>query len=226
MSTVDGPAGGPTPEPPPLDPVEQRVLGCLLEKEVTTPDVYPLTLNSLVAACNQTTNRHPVMRLGEAEVSAALAALRARGLTRVVHSASNRATKYRQVADEVLELSPAERAVVGVLLLRGAQTLGELKARTERLHPFDDLAEVEATLDGLAGRDDPLVVRLARQPGQKDARYVHLLGGPPAVEPAGPAEPTPGVIVTDASLLERVESLEAEIAEHRRMLERLRPLLE
>jgi uncharacterized protein YceH (UPF0502 family) len=155
---------------------ELRVLGCLIEKESTTPDAYPLTLNSLRNACNQTTSRDPVVTFSELEIEQALNSLRSRGLTRTVHSTSNRATKYRHVLPEALSLEPAETALLSVLMLRGAQTVGELKGRSERQHRFDSVDEVAGTLSALAGRDQPLVCRLTRQPGQKDARWAHLLG--------------------------------------------------
>jgi uncharacterized protein len=158
-----------------LDPYEVRVLGCLIEKEATTPDVYPLTLNGLRNACNQSTSRDPVVTYTDPEIDRALTSLRGRGLTRTVHSTSNRATKYRHVLPEVLALDAGETAVLSVLMLRGAQTVGELKGRTERQHRFDTIDEVTAVLAALAGREDPLVERLERQPGQKDARWVHLL---------------------------------------------------
>ena len=167
---------------------ELRVLGCLIEKEATTPDAYPLTVNSLRNACNQSTSREPVVAYTEPEIEQALTALRARGLTRTVHSTSNRAIKYRHVLSEALALEPGELAVVSVLMLRGAQTVGELKTRTERQHRFDATEEVGAVLAGLAGRDDPLVQRLERQPGQKDARWVQLLS-PVELSAAVPAEP-------------------------------------
>ncbi|HZI43743.1 MAG TPA: YceH family protein, partial [Ilumatobacter sp.] len=158
-----------------LDPHEVRILGCLIEKEATTPDVYPLTLNSLRHACNQSTSRDPVVAYVDAEIEQALTSLRGRGLTRTVHSTSNRAIKFRHVLPDVLGLDAAETAVLSVLMLRGAQTVGELKGRAERQHRFDSIDEVGAVLTALAGRDDPLVRRLERQPGQKDARWVHLL---------------------------------------------------
>jgi hypothetical protein len=168
-----------------LDPHEVRVLGCLIEKEATTPDGYPLTLNSLRNACNQSTSRDPVVAYTDAEIDRALTSLRGRGLTRTVHSTSNRATKFRHVLPDALGLDVAETAVVSVLMLRGAQTVGELKGRTERQHRFESIDEVAAVLTALAGRDDPLVLRLERQPGQKDARWVHLLG--PVDATAAPA---------------------------------------
>jgi uncharacterized protein YceH (UPF0502 family) len=160
-----------------LTPQEVRVLGCLIEKEATTPDVYPLTLNSLRNACNQATSRDPVVSYTDVDVEQALASLRSRGLTRTVHSTSNRATKYRHVLPEVLALDPAETALLSVLMLRGAQTVGELKGRTERQHRLASVDEVADVLTRLSQRENPLVRRLDRQPGQKDARWVHLLAG-------------------------------------------------
>jgi uncharacterized protein YceH (UPF0502 family) len=200
-----------------LTPTEVRVLGCLMEKAVTTPDSYPLTVNALIAACNQTTNRFPVVRFGEHEVTTALTSLRERSLTRIVYSPSNRAPKHRHVVDEAWRLSPDEFAVLCVLFLRGPQTEGELKGRTERMHPFADLTEVETTLDRLAARDDPLAVRLPRQPGQKDARYAHLVAGEPDVTMEAAAISTSG----GRSLAERVAALEADVAALRATIEEL-----
>ncbi|HEX2047132.1 MAG TPA: YceH family protein [Acidimicrobiales bacterium] len=160
-----------------LTPVQTRIVGCLIEKEMATPDNYPLTMNGLLAACNQTTNRNPVTRLDEATVSNALLNLRHDNIVRIVYSRSNRADKYRHVLDEVLELEPEHLAVLSVLMLRGPQTASELRARTERLHPFASQEEVDGALRQLAGRDEPLVARLERRPGQKESRWAHLLGG-------------------------------------------------
>jgi uncharacterized protein YceH (UPF0502 family) len=160
-----------------LDPVEQRVMGSLLEKERTVPDTYPMTLNAVRSACNQTSGRDPVLSLGELEVQAGLDRLRAQGLTRVVHpSHGARVPKHRQVLDEVLGLDDGERAVVTLLLLRGPQTPGELRSRAERLHDFASLEQVHATLHMLAVRDTPLAEELPRQPGQKETRWAHRLG--------------------------------------------------
>ncbi len=169
-----------------LTAAELRVLGCLIEKESTTPDAYPLTLNSLRLACNQSTSRDPVVTFSDLDIEQALASLRKRGLTRTVHSTSNRAAKYKHVADEVYALAARELAVLCVLMLRGAQTVGELKTRTERQHSFRSTEDVDATLTALAARTPPRVVQLARQPGQKDARWIHLLGD---VEHAATATP-------------------------------------
>lgn len=164
-----------------LDPVQQRVIGSLLEKERTVPDTYPMTLNGLRTACNQTSGRDPILHLSEAEVTAALTELRSMGLTRVVHpSHGARQPKYRQVLDEVLDLGDGPRALLTLLLLRGAQTPGELRSRSERLHLFSSLDEVESTLASLADRPTPLARELPRRPGQKEARWIHLLGEPPS----------------------------------------------
>lgn len=175
-----------------LSPQEVRVLGCLIEKEATVPDTYPLTLNALRTACNQSTSRDPVVAYGDAEIELALASLRTRGLTRTVHSTSNRATKYRHVVPDAFGLDPAETAVLSVLMLRGAQTVGELKARTERQHRFASSDEVGGVLAGLAAREQPLVRELPRQPGHKDTRWVHLLS-PPVEQAEVAAAPAPGV---------------------------------
>lgn len=161
-----------------LSPEEVRVLGCLLEKERTRPDDYPLTLNALVAACNQTTNRDPVVHYDELTVERALTGLREKDLARRGVYSGSRVPKHRHSADETLGLDPPARAVLAVLALRGPQTVGELKARTERLHPFASPGDVDEVIDRLAAEPAPLVVRLARQPGQKEGRVAHLIGGP------------------------------------------------
>jgi len=157
-----------------VDAVEIRVLGCLIEKQRTTPDAYPLSLNSLRLACNQATNRDPVVAYEEREIKAALDRMSNRGWTRFASSASSRALKYRHLLDEALQLSGPELSLLGVLMLRGAQTVGELKQRSERLHRFESIAEVAGTLDALAQRE--LVERLERRPGQKEERWRQLLG--------------------------------------------------
>jgi uncharacterized protein YceH (UPF0502 family) len=162
-----------------LSPEELRVLGCLIEKEATTPDQYPLTLNSLVLACNQATNREPVVSYDQDTVTAALTDLRAKQLTRVLLPAHGRATKYRHVLGETQALTEHELTVLAVLMLRGPQTVNELKTRTERYGAdLDELGGVEGVLQRLAGRPEPMVVRIERRPGQREDRYAHLLGGP------------------------------------------------
>jgi uncharacterized protein len=160
-----------------LTPEEARVLGSLIEKQLTTPQYYPLTLNALVAACNQSNNRNPVVSYEPATVEEALRSLKEKGLVRVVHQPGQRAPKHRHVADERLGLDTAELALLDVLLLRGPQTPGELRSRTERMHAFDSLEALEHDLERLSEREPPLVRRLERQPGQKEARYEQLLGG-------------------------------------------------
>jgi uncharacterized protein len=201
-----------------LDAVEIRVLGCLLEKEQTTPDAYPLSVNALLGACNQKSNRDPVMNLSAGDVEGALDRLHAEVLVWPVEGA--RAVKWRHSLDRKWDLSPQTRAVMTVLLLRGAQTAGEIRARTERMHPFASTAEIEEVLAGLATGDDPLTVHLARQPGQKEARWTHLVGGRPEAptavfEPADRAEPVPG-------LAQRVAELEQRVARVEEALESLR----
>lgn len=159
-----------------LTAAEARVLGALVEKQLTTPDAYPLTLKALIAACNQTSSRDPVVSYSPNLVETTLLVLTAKGMARVVHPGSGeRATKYRQVADEALHLDSAERALLCVLLLRGAQTVAELKARTERLHAFGSLGEIESVLDALTRRDPARVARVDRLPGQKEDRWIQLL---------------------------------------------------
>jgi uncharacterized protein YceH (UPF0502 family) len=192
-----------------VDALEIRVLGCLIEKQRTTPDQYPLSLNALRLACNQSTNRDPVVDYDERQIKAALDRMSHRGWTRFASGASSRALKYRHLLDEALSLSDAELSVLAVLMVRGAQTPGELKQRTERMHRFDSPAEVIHTLDGLAERE--LVTRLERRPGQKEERYVQLLGGEAA--PPAPAEaPAPPEDADRVSALEaRIERLETEL---------------
>jgi uncharacterized protein YceH (UPF0502 family) len=159
-----------------LTAIEARVLGCLMEKQATTPDVYPLTLKALTTACNQSSSRDPVMSVTEREVETTVLALKALGYARVVHpGAGERATKYRHIADEALGVDGRLRAVLAVLLLRGPQTVAELRARTERLYAFPDAADVEAALGELARCDPPLATRLERQPGEREARWLQLL---------------------------------------------------
>jgi uncharacterized protein YceH (UPF0502 family) len=180
-----------------LDPVEIRVLGSLLEKEQATPEAYPLSLNALVAACNQRTNRDPVMELSDAEVSAALDRLRQEVL--VWRTEGARTERWKQSVERRWELDAPAKALVTLLLLRGAQTAGELRSRSDRLHAFSSLAEVEATLRRLAAAPEPLVRELSRRPGQKETRWIHLVGdlaetapGPaPGAWEARPAAPAP-----------------------------------
>jgi uncharacterized protein YceH (UPF0502 family) len=165
-----------------LSPEELRVLGCLIQKSATTPDAYPLTMNGLLSACNQTSNRTPVVSYDESTVSEAFLKLRERKLARVVHSShGSRVPKYRHAVDELWAITTAELALLAVLALRGPQTVNEMETRTERYDAdFADLGGVEGVLERLAGRDDPLVVRMGRQAGQREERWAHLLAGEPA----------------------------------------------
>lgn len=196
---------------PPLSPEEARVLGCLIEKEATTPEAYPLTQNACVTAANQKTSRHPIMKLDPGRVGQALRQLEQRGLVRSEFGA--RATRYAHQADSGLELTPPQRALLGLLMLRGPQTLAELFARSERLHRFDDLDEVRYCLDRLAGRDAPLVILLARGPGQREDRYAHTLTGKidkPAAAAKSAGEPVDEAVA--ASLESRMSALEERMA--------------
>jgi uncharacterized protein YceH (UPF0502 family) len=215
---------------PPLTDVEVRILGSLLEKEVTTPDNYPLSLNALLAACNQTTTREPVMRLGEEAVAPTLIALRRRGLLRQIQPVGSRVTKFEHLLGEELELGPRELAVLGVLMLRGPQTPGELHARTARLATFADIADMEGVLESLMARQpEPLVARLSRRAGQKEVRYAHLLNGEPTQADAPgmaeePAIATRAHVEDDrvAALERTVEELRAEVAALRAELDAFR----
>lgn len=174
---------------PVLDAVEQRLLGCLLEKQVTVPATYPLTLNALRTACNQTSNRDPVMELDERTLETTARGLRDRGLLRIVWSdTGRRVLKYHQTVTEALGLAADERALVTLLLLRGAQTVSELRIRADRLHTFADRDEVQRCLQRLADRTDPLVHRTERRAGRQDHRWVHLLGPLPDAGPAPQVE--------------------------------------
>jgi uncharacterized protein YceH (UPF0502 family) len=181
---------------PPLTSEEGRVLGALVEKALTTPDYYPLSLNALTNACNQLSNRDPVVTYSENTVLRAVEALRDKRLAFVFSGADSRVVKYGHKLADALALNRAETATLCVLLLRGPQTVGEIRGRTGRMHEFADLADAEAVLNGLAARPpDPLVVKLPRQPGCKESRYAHLLAGPvesaAAPEPPAAASPSP-----------------------------------
>ena len=191
-----------------------RVLGALLEKERTVPDTYPMTLKGLVSACNQSSSRWPVVSYDEGTVQRTLDQLKADGLVRFVHpSHGERSTKFRQVLDEHLGLERDESAVVCVLMLRGPQTGGELRTRTERLHGFASVDEVDAVLRRLSGRDEPLVRLLERRPGEREARWAHLLAGEPDLSAAEvPARPAPAPSSAAAALETRVAALEEKVA--------------
>ena len=196
---------------------EVRVLGALAEKQLTTPQQYPLTLNALVAACNQTSNRDPVVEFDERTVEALLTVLKDKHLVRFVHPSHGRSViRYRQVMDEVLGLDDRLLALVAVLMLRGPQTVGELRTRTERMVAFDSLDDVQRELATLAGRESPLVVHLPRQPGQKEARFAQLLSGPPDLALLAAAAPParsggPGLADEVAALREEVAALRLQV---------------
>lgn len=205
---------------PPLTEIEARVLGSLLEKEVTTPDNYPLSLSALLAACNQISNREPVMQLDESAVTDATTSLRRRGLLRAIQPSGSRVTKFQHLLADALNLDARELAVLGVLLLRGPQTPGELHARTARLAEFGGIADVESTIETLIAREpEPLVARLPRRAGQKEIRCAHLLSGEPAVPTAPDGEP---VVTTRGGDDERVAELERSVAELRTEVAALR----
>ncbi len=194
-----------------LDQAQQRVLGCLVEKQRTTPDQYPLSLNALRLACNQSSSREPVLALEESEVHAAVQELGRIGWARLASGQGSRAVKYRHLLDEALGLDRGELSVVAVLLLRGSQTAAELKTRTERLHRFADVGEVTETLAALAARE--LVELLPRRPGQREERWRHLLGSEAATTAAA-AEPGPD------GLEQRLARIEERLAELERRLDR------
>ncbi|HGL5834092.1 TPA: YceH family protein [Enterobacter kobei] len=206
-----------------LNGTEARVIGCLLEKQVTTPEQYPLSVNAVTMACNQKTNREPVMNLSEHDVQDVLDALVKRHYLRTVSGFGNRVTKYEQrfcnseFGD--LKLSSAEVAVVTTLLLRGAQTPGELRTRASRMHEFSDMQEVEQTLEGLAAREDgPYVVRLAREQGKRESRYMHLFCGDVDISVKSPVT---DITTGDDDLVARVEALEGEVAGLKQRLDAL-----
>jgi hypothetical protein len=217
-----------------LDPVECRVVGALAEKALATPDYYPMTLNGLVAACNQKTGRDPVMDLSDDEVARALDHLMRLGLAGTSEGAGSRVTKYRHLLDHHLGLDEAGTAALAVLLLRGPQTVGEVRGRTGRMHDFDTLDEAEATLRALADRDEPLVAELPVQPGRKEARWAHLLAGEPDVEAEEGPSPTlaPAMQAARAEgdrieeLEARVEALEDELHDMRSAFEKFRAQFE
>jgi uncharacterized protein YceH (UPF0502 family) len=205
-----------------LSAVAARVLGSLIEKEITTPEYYPLSMNALVNACNQKNNRDPEMHLEEEEVREALRRLEDHGLGGPVRGIDSRVTKYEHRVQEVFNFTRGETAVMCVLLLRGPQTPGELRGRTERMHRFEELSDVQATLSKLMEREPPLVKVMARLPGTKEARYAHLLSGEPADMVAVPAEQA----VAGDDLHAEVAALREEVAELRAQVEKLLRLVE
>jgi uncharacterized protein YceH (UPF0502 family) len=199
------------------DAVEIRVLGCLIEKQRTTPDVYPLTLNALRLACNQSTNRDPVVDYDENTIRSAIERLVQRKWATLASWSNRRSMKYRQTVDSALDLGSAEISVLAVLMLRGPQTPGELKTRTERLHPFADMSELGDTVERLIGRD--LVVRLDRRPGQREERYRHLLSEEAEQPVADISAPSQETISPDD---DRIQRIERQLAELRSEIQALR----
>jgi uncharacterized protein len=193
-----------------LDPVELRVLGCLIEKQRTTPDQYPLSLNALRLATNQSTNRDPVVDYDEGTIRSALDELGRRGWTRLASGPGSRVAKFRHLLDDALELTPSQLALLAVLMLRGAQTAAELRTRSERIYPFASVPDVEAALQALAERE--LVQRLPRRPGEREERWTQLLGGAADDTPAPSLEAAPPQD-------DRLERLEREVAELRARLD-------
>lgn len=218
--------------PEKLSDVELRILGSLVEKQLTTPEYYPLTLNGLITACNQKNNRAPVVSYDESTVSRALDDLRDRNLVYVFYGSTSRVPKYKHMLPSFYELEPADVAVISVMMLRGPQTLGELRERTARLHQFSGLGEVQETLDGLMRRSEPLVAKLPPQPGQKEARYAHLLSGEINVEEmaAAVAANRSGRVTVDtdrvATLEQRVAQLEGDVAQLRELLDQFKKQFE
>ena len=208
-----------------LTPVEARVLGSLVEKEITTPEYYPLSLNALANACNQQNNREPVTSLDEDQIRQALHGLEDDGLAGPARGTESRVSKYEHRMQEVFNFTRGEIAVVCVLLLRGPQTPGELRGRTERMHRFEELSDVQATLQRLMQREPPLAKVLPRQPGTKEARYAHLLAGD-VVEAAPSTAFVESGGSTTAQLEAEVAALRHEVAELRGQVERLLRLVE
>ncbi len=210
-----------------LNEVEARIVGCLVEKQLTTPEYYPLTLNALTAACNQKSNRDPVVSYDETIILSAIDSLRDKNLVYLFYGSSSRAVKYKHMLPSVYELEPPAVAVIAALLLRGPQTIGELRERTGRLHEFSSLGEVNETLDGLIDRPEPLVVKLERQPGQKEARFAHLLSGEvEAISQSAVHEKPVGALRGSNDRIEKleqeVESLRSELTSFREMFDEFR----
>jgi hypothetical protein len=200
-----------------LNDAEVRVLGALIEKEITTPEYYPLSLNALVAACNQSSNRHPVVHYDEGEVGAAADTLREKGLVHLVDRGESRVSKYRHVLYEAMNMSRQAIAVMCVLMLRGPQTVGEIRTRSNRLYDFISLEDVETTLNSLMSGESPLIVRLPRQTGQKEVRYAHLLSGTVTQSQKDEeAEPE----------LDRIGKLEREVEDLKKQFEQFRKQFE
>jgi uncharacterized protein len=205
-----------------LSETEVRVLGALIEKEITTPDYYPLSLNALMTACNQSSNRDPVVDYDESTVADAAESLREKKLVHRLDRGESRVIKYRHVAYETMNLARPAIAVMCVLMLRGPQTVGEIRTRSNRLYDFTSLQEVEMTLESLASRQNPLVVRLPRQAGQKEVRYAHLLSGDVKLSESE-FQPAPE---RQEPAFERIEKLERDVEDLKRQFEQFRKQFE
>ncbi|MGH9752938.1 MAG: YceH family protein [Blastocatellia bacterium] len=209
-----------------LNEYELRVLGALVEKQIATPDYYPMTLNALINACNQKNHRDPVVSFDETIVAKALDSLREKNLAYVFHGSEARAPKYGQLFPKAFDLSEAETPLMCVLILRGPQTPGELRSRTQHLRGFESLAEVETLLQGLSLRDEPLIVRLPRQPGSRESRFAHLLGDPVEMQQREvPPRQAPSVQQAQAEN-DKIAKLEEEVASLRRELNELKQQFE
>jgi uncharacterized protein len=214
-----------------LTEVEARVLGSLVEKQLTTPEYYPLTLNALTAACNQKSNRDPVVAYDETTIMGAVDSLRDKNLVYLYYGTGSRAVKYKHMMPSVLDLDDAGVAIVAVLLLRGRQTIGELRERTGRLHEFSGLGAVQEAIDGLIRRDEPLILKLERQAGQKEARYAHLLNGPidqQSMAPTSEHRETASTVKEDriTKLETELENIRGEFASLRETFEEFRKQFE
>jgi uncharacterized protein YceH (UPF0502 family) len=195
-----------------LNDDEARILGCLIEKDITTPDYYPLTLNALTNACNQKSNRHPVVAYDETAVVRGLDGLKDKGLATTIHKLDSRVPKYMHIVEEKLKLERREVAVLCELLLRGPQTVGEIRNRAGRMYEFRDLNEAGESLGALISRQPPLVVKLPRQPGRKELRHAHLLSGEPEVKAAAPSVRPEAATLKVRAESERMAALEKELA--------------
>ncbi len=207
-----------------LNETEIRILGCLIEKEMTTPDHYPLSLNALVNACNQKSNRSPVTAFDEATVEKGLDSLQAKGLAQVTHAAGSRVPKYLHTVLDKFDLSGQELAVLCELMLRGQQTMGELRAHTERISAIENLETVDRILQSLMDQSPSLVVRLEREPGRKEQRYRHLLSGEPVAGQREPLHPAEEDLLTAYAVDDRISKLEEELRQVRKEMEELKRL--
>ena len=205
-----------------LTTTEIRVLGCLIEKEMTTPDYYPLTLNGLTTACNQKSNRNPELNLDETDVVKALDKLRFKGMAMQASGEGSRVPKYRHTLAEKMYFEPEQLAILCELFVRGLQTLGELRTRCERMHPFTDTTAVENVLTELNDSGEPLVVKLPRQPGQKEQRYAHLFSGPPEIHESVDEPPPESARIKVAEEEERISRLEQELSALRAEFDKFR----